>query len=221
MKKLALSLFAALAAGNAVAASQQLSIDGTLCRMNRSIDRLIVLTDNGPRVRVALGGSVPIQFNARVYDRADLRPGDRVRIVAQRSDSGLRAKKVDVTMRVGDALVDSIFRSHRTVVGRFGVREAKTEFFSLRLPEMRYVRVNAKAAYGPNGRVWVSSLKPGDLLEVRGTWPSKDVLQASSIEVVTDREPSFCRSAARRGELDGDTQAREEDERKFLEKIDN
>lgn len=201
-----------------VMAARPLSIDGTVCLMNRSIDRMIILTDSGPRVRVALGRAVPIRFNTRTYDRNDLRPGDRVRVVADRSAAGLLAKQVDVTMRVGDALVDSIFRTHRTVVGRFAVREAKTEFFSLRLPEMHYVRVDAKAAYGPNGRVWVSSLKPGDLLEIRGTWPSKDLLQASSIDVVTDREPSFCRTAARRGEESGDTEAREADERKFLNK---
>jgi hypothetical protein len=209
--------FAAVIAQAALAASS-LSITGTVCRMNRSIDRIIILTDAGPRVRMALGRPVPIRFNAKTYDRNDLRPGDRVRIVADRGTAGLLARQVDVTMRVGDALVDSIFRTHHTIVGRFAVREAKTEFFSLRLPELRYVRVDAKAAYGPNGRVWVSSLKPGDLLEIRGTWPEKDFLHASSIDVVTDREPSFCRTAARRGEISGDTQAREADERKFLNK---
>src|SRR5262249_49517542 len=110
---------------------------------------------------------------------------------------------------------------HRTVVGRFAVREAKTEFFSLRLPETHYIRVDGKSAYGPTGRVWVSSLKPGDLLEVRGDWTTKDLLKANSIDVITEREPSFCRTAARRGELAGDTQAREEDERKFLNKIED
>jgi hypothetical protein len=209
--------FAVVVAQSGAAAST-LTTDGTVCLMNRSIDRMIILTDAGPRIRVALGRSVPIRFNAKTYDRNDLRPGDRVHVVADRGTGGLLAQQVDLTMRVGDALVDSIFRSHHTIVGRFAVREAKTEFFSLRLPELHYVRVDAKGAYGPNGRVWVSSLKPGDLLELRGTWPSKDLLKASSIEVVTDREPSFCRTAARRGELSGDTEAREADERKFLNK---
>jgi hypothetical protein len=203
------------------APASTLTTDGTVCRMNRSIDRMILLTNAGPRIRIALGRSVPIRFNSKTYDRNDLRPGDRVHVVADRGTAGLLARQVDLTMRVGDALVDSIFRSHRTVVGRFAVREAKTEFFSLRLPELHHVRVDAKSAYGPNGRVWVSSLKPGDLLEIRGTWPSKDLLTASSIEVVTDREPSFCRTAARRGELGGDTEAREADERKFLNKSDD
>src|SRR5207237_7330272 len=220
MKIMTLSVSLALLTTSAMAAGRPLNIDGTICMMNRSIDRLIVLTDGGPRVRVALGRPVPIRFKAHDYNRADLRPGDRVHVVADRGTAGLLARQVDVTMRVGDALVDSIFRNHRTIVGRFGVREAKTEFFSLRMPDVRYVRVDAKAAYGPTGRVWVSSLKPGDLLEVRGTWTSKDLLKASSIEVVTDREPSFCRTAARRGELSGDTEAREADEEKFLNKSD-
>jgi hypothetical protein len=220
MKTTSTSFFLALLATQLFAAhSSPLSLDGTVCRMNRSIDRLILLTDNGPRVRIAVGHSIPIQFNAHSYDRVDLRPGDRVHIVASRGDSsGLTARRIDLTMRVDDALVDSIFRSHRTIVGRFSVREAKTEFFSMRLAGEHFVRVDAKSAYGPNGRVWVSSLKPSDLLEVRGTWPSKDLLKASSIEVVTDREPSFCRTAARRGELDGETAAREADEEKFLNK---
>jgi hypothetical protein len=206
--------------GAQAAAASTLTTDGTVCRMNRVIDRMIILTDAGPRIRIALGRAVPIRFKTKTYDRNDLRPGDRVHVVADRGTAGLLARQVDLTMRVGDALVDSIFRTHKTVVGRYAVREAKTEFFSLRLPELRYVRVDGKGAYGPTGRVWVSSLKPGDLLEIRGTWPSKDLVKASSIEVVTDREPTFCRTAARRGEISGDTEAREADERKFLNKSD-
>src|SRR5581483_825135 len=189
-----------------------ISLDGTVCRMNRSIDRLIVRSDNGPRIRVNVDDDVPIQYRAHKYDRDDLRPGDRVHIQAKRVDEGLDARSVEVTMRVDDALVDSIFRSHRTVTGRFASREAKTEFFSLHLPNQRYIRVDAKAAYGPNGRVRVSSLKSGDLLEVRGAWPSKNLLQASSITVLTNQEPSFCTAAARRDEIDAETTAREADE---------
>ena len=66
--------------------------------------------------------------------------------------------------------------------------------------------------------MWVSSLKPGDLLEIRGSWPSKELLRASSINVITDREPSFCRTAARPGEYQADTASREADEQKFLDK---
>ena len=197
-----------------------LTIDGTVCRMNRAIDRLIIRSDDGPRVRVALDDDGSIVHESHDYDRADLRAGDRVHIEAERDDDegGLVAKSVDVTMRVDQALVDSIFRSHRTLTGRFGVREAKTEFFSLHLPHKKFVRVDAKSAYGPKGRVRVSSLKPGDLLEVRGTWTSKEVLKASSIDVITDREPTFCTTAARRGEVGGETSAREADEKRFLDK---
>lgn len=195
-----------------------ISLDGTVCRMNRSIDRLIIRSDNGPRVRVNLDDDVPVKYRSQTYDRADLRPGDRVHIEAERGDEGLDAQSVDLTMRVDDALVDSIFRSHRTVTGRFAVREAKTEFFSLHLPNRRYVRVDAKSAYGPKGRVVVSKLRSGDLLEVRGAWQGKDLLQASSITVLTNQEPSFCSSAARRGEMSSETAAREADEQRFLDK---
>ncbi len=199
-----------------------LSIDGTVCRMNRAVDRLIVRSDDGPRVRIALGHSITVRYRSQTYDRADLRPGDRVHVDAEhREPVGLFARARVLTMRVDDALVDSIFRSHRTLTGRFAVREAKTEFFSLRLPAQRYIRVDAKSAYGPKGRVRVSSLKPGDLLELRGTWSTKDLLRASSINVITDHEPSFCSSAARRGEMSGETAAREADEQRFLSKSDN
>ncbi len=199
-----------------------MTIEGTVCRMNRGVDRMIISTDAGPRVRLSIGRSVPIHYATRSYDRTDLRPGDRVRVSAERGNGAhLLAKSIDLTMRVDDALLDSILRSRRTVVGRFAVREAKTEFFSLRLPGPNYVRVDAKAAYGPNGRVWVSSLKAGDLLEIRGSWPSKDLLRASSLNVITDREPSFCRTAARRGEYGAETTSREADERRFLDHGEN
>lgn len=196
-----------------------ITVDGTVCRMNRAIDRLIIRSDGGNRVRVALGRSTRVSFQKRKYDRSDLRAGDRVHIdAAPGEEGGLIARSVDLTMRVDEALVDSIFR-HRTVTGRFAGREAKTEFFSLHLPSRRYVRVNAKSAYGPNGRARVGSLKSGDLLEVRGTWPSKDLLQASSITVITDREPSFCVTSARRNETSAaETSAREADEQRFLDK---
>ena len=161
MKTMTLSVSLALAATQLTAA-RPLMIDGTVCRMNRAVDRLIIGSDAGSRVRIAVGHSVPIRMNAHNYDRADLRPGDRVHIAADRSSEGLVARGIDVTMRVDDALVDSIFRSHRMLTGRFAVREAKTEFFSMRLPGKKYVRVDAKSAYGPNGRVRVSKLRSGD-----------------------------------------------------------
>ena len=219
MKTMTLTLSLALAATPLIAA-RPLLIDGTVCRMNRAVDRLIIGSDAGARVRIALARSAPVRMNSHNYDRVDLRPGDRVHIAADRGGEGLVARGVDVTMRVDDALVDSIFRSHRTLTGRFAVREAQSEFFSMRLSGQKYVRINAKSAYGPNGRVWVSKLRPGDLLEVRGSWPSKDLLLASSINVITDHEPSFCTTAARRGEMSGETHSREADEQKFLDKSD-
>ena len=36
--------------------------------------------------------------------------------------------------------------------------------------------------------------------------------------IITDHEPSFCTTAARRGEMSGETHAREADEQKFLDK---
>lgn len=217
MKRPTLTLLIVWFAFPALAAT----IDGTVCRMNRSVDRLIISGDRGARLRVAVN-HVPIMFHGKAYDRADLRPGDRVHLIARRSGRGfLLAHSLDVTMRVDDALVDSIFRSHHTVVGRFAVREARTEFFSLHLPQRRFIRVDAGEAYGPSGRVVVSSLKPGDLLEVRGTWASKDLLRASAITVITDREPSFCRNQAQRGEMDAETTSREAEEQAFLDKGDN
>ncbi len=215
MKTIKLVSFVLLLASPALATV----VDGTVCRMNRAVDRMIVATDAGPRVWVVVGASVPIRYAGRSYDRSDLRPGDRVHLFAERgAGASLLARNIDITMRTDDQLLDSILRSHRTVVGRFAVREAKTEFFSLRLPGPNSIRVDARSAYGPNGRVWVSSLKPGDLLEIRGSWPSKGLLRASSINVITDREPSFCRTAARRGEYGAESTSREADEEKFLAK---
>lgn len=198
------------------AAARSMPIEATICRINRSVDRMIVSTDAGPRMRVVIGRSTAIRFESRNYERGDLRPGDRVHLQATRQGPTVTVSSVDVTMRAGDALLDSLLRSRRTVVGRFAVREAKTEFFSLNLPGEGFLRVDAKAAYGPNGRVSVSSLKPGDLLEIKGSWPSKDLLQANSINVITDYEPSFCRTSGRRGEVKLDTLARETGELKFL-----
>ena len=218
MRGAVLLLALPVAALGAQRPATSITVDGTVCRMSRSAGRMIVATDDGPRLRVVLGNGTPITFDAHPYDRGDLRPGDRVHVVAARGEgSHLDARRLDITMRVDQALLDSFLGSRRKIVGRFAVREAKTEFFSLNLPGDSYVRVDGKAAYGSNGRVWVNSLKPGDLLEIRGNWVSKDLLQASSINVITDIEPSFCSSHARRGETSMGTTARENDERMFLD----
>jgi hypothetical protein len=201
--------------------AQPYTNDGTVCRMNRAVDRLIVGTDDGQRVRVVLRRSTSVSFQGNRSERSDLRLGDRVHLIAHEDGSHMDADSIEVRLRTADALLDSLLGSHRTIVGRFAVREAKTEFFSLSLPGGNYVRVDAKSAYGPNGRVRVSSLKPGDLLEIRGSWPKKGLLQASSIRVMTDAEPSFCQSHARRGESSETTKMREADERRFLDAEDS
>jgi hypothetical protein len=105
-------------------------------------------------------------------------------------------------------------------VGRFSVREAQTEFFTLRLPGDEFVRVDAKAAYGPKGRVWVSTLKVGDLLSIDGEWVKEKEIRASSIHVLTDVEPGSCQKRARNGETKDGTAAREAAERRFLDGYD-
>src|SRR5438067_126644 len=113
MKRIFICVSVTLIGVQSVAA---IAVDGTVYRMNRAIDRLIVRADNGHRIRVAVGHSLPILFRSHPYDRADLRAGDRVHIEAARgAQVGLVARKVDLTMRVDEALVDSIFRSHKTV----------------------------------------------------------------------------------------------------------
>jgi hypothetical protein len=201
--------------------AQTYTIDGTVCRMSRSVDRMIIGTDAGQRARIVLRRLTPVSFEGKRSDRGDLRLGDRVRVRAHADGSHMDAESFDVRLRTADALLDSFLGSHRTIVGRFAVREAQTEFFSLHLPGGNYVRVDAKSAYGPNGRVRVSSLKSGDLLEIRGSWPKKGLLQASSIRVMTDAEPSFCQSHARRGESAEVTRIRQAEERKFLDAVDS
>ena len=192
-----------------------MTFDGTLCRMNRAADRMIIGSEAGPRLRVT-SEDAAVTFEGIHYERLDLRPGDRVRISGNRNGSVIRATGIDAHVRPADALFDSLLPT-KTLVGRFGVREAQTEFFMLNLPGQNYIRVDAKSAYGPNGRVRVSSLKAGDLLEVRGDWPSKDLLKASSITVITDKENATCRAHARLRESKADTAEREADEEKFLQ----
>lgn len=200
------------------ALAQPMKLSGTICRMSRAADRMIIATDKGPRVRVT-ADDANVTFEGIRYELLDLRPGDRVRIAGNRDGSQIRATSIDAHVRTADALTDSLFPS-KTVVGRFAVREAQTEFFMLNLPGKHYVRVDAKSAYGPKGRVYVSSLKPGDLLEIRGDWKEKGLLHASSIDVITDKENTTCRDDARRDESKEDTAARESDEAKFLDGAD-
>lgn len=195
--------------------AQPMKFDGTICRMNRAADRMIIESDSGARLRI-VADDAQVTFEGIGYDIADVRPGDRVRIAGNRNGGQIRATAIDARVRAADALAGSLFPS-RTIVGRFAVREAQTEFFTLHLPGNHFVRVDAKSAYGPDGRVRVSALLPGDLLELRGEWAQKDLLRASSISVITSKENASCRDHARSGEPAGDTAAREAAEDAFLQ----
>lgn len=167
-------------------------VDGRACRMNRSVDRLIVMTDSGARVRVIANGSAFTLDGARV-DAGDLRPGDQISVVGRRADGGVvEAEAVEVRPRLADAIFEALV-PRKTLIGRFAVREAQTEFFSFDMGGMNYVRVDARSAYGPKGRVRVGTLRSGDLLELDGTWDGRDVFRASSINVINDVEPPSCR----------------------------
>lgn len=199
-------------------AAQPMKFDGTICRINRAADRLIIETSTGPRLRITADGAA-VTFEGIRYDRADLRPGDRVRIAGNRNGASIRATAIDARVRIPDVASGSLFPSH-TVVGRFAAREAQSEFFSLHLPGSNYVRVDAKSAYGSAGRVRVASLRPGDLLEIRGNWPEKGLLKASAIEIITGKEDPACRADAMHGESREDTAAREAAEGRFLQDSD-
>ena len=206
-----------LLAGAVVAHGEAVEIEGTLCRTNRSVDRLIVDV-GGQRHRVAVDSSARVTFEGEWYEAEDLRPGDRILVFAERDRAGiLHPLRIDVRVRVGEALLDALLGTRPRLIGRFAVREAKTEFFSLNVPGNDYVRVDAKAAYGPRGRVRVSTLRVGDLLEIDGTWTREGEIRASSIRVLTDDEPGGCRQHARRDETGQDSAARETVEQRFLD----
>lgn len=193
--RIPLALFVLFAAA-AEAAAQPVVIDGRACRINRTVDRMIVLTDSGARLHVVAAWSTPFEFGLEPFERADLRPGDPVSVSGWDMPLGhIEASAVRVRPNVADAIWKALLPSKSTtLVGRFSVREAQTEFFSLRLPGMNFVRVEAKAAYGGNGRrVRVSTLKSGDLLEVHGEWVRSDLFRASHIYDRTDNEPAGCR----------------------------
>jgi hypothetical protein len=81
--------------------------------------------------------------------------------------------------------------------------------------------VDARSAYGPKGRVYVSTLRSGDLLEVAGTWTKKGEIKASSIRILTDDEPDSCKRGAPAGETKEQTAAREAAEQRFLDDSDD
>jgi hypothetical protein len=201
--------------------AQERGFDGTVCRANRGADRLIVVDETG-RHPVVVSRSAQVTFEGRSYESSDLRPGDKVHLFGERRPSGVvEADDIDVRVRLGDALLDAILGTKPRLVGRFAVREAKTEYFSLNVPGDDYVRVDAKSAYGPKGRVWVSSLRSGDLLEISGTWTKDREIRASSIRVLTDDEPDSCRRKATKGETPQETAEREAAEHRFLDGYDD
>jgi hypothetical protein len=182
------------AAASAEPSGDRIRTDGRACRINRSVDRLIVMTDSGDRLRV-VAESTHFTFGRERFEPADLRPGDPVRIVGRlKKGDVVEADTLRVRPDVADAVWEALFPSKsQSLVGRFAVREAQSEFFSLNLPGMNYVRVDAKGAYGGSGRVRASSLKSGDLLEVRGEWVKDDLFRASYIDIQTDNEPASCK----------------------------
>ena len=193
--RLALVLFVAASTGVLARPSDNaVRIDGRACRINRSVDRLIVMTDSGDRLRV-VAESTHFTFGRERFEPADLRPGDPVRVAGRlKKHDVVEADTVRVRPDVADAVWEALFPSRaQSLVGRFAVREAQSEFFSLNLPGMNYIRVDAKGAYGGSGRVRVSSLKSGDLLEVRGEWVKDDLFRASNINIQTDNEPASCK----------------------------
>ena len=184
-----------LVVASAGASAQQVAIDGQACRINRAVDRMIVMTGSGERVFVKAESEAEWVFGRERFERSDLRPGDPVRVFGwDMPDGTFMAGTVRVRPDLAEAIWDALLPSKsKALVGRFSVREAQTEYFSLRLPGMNFVRVEAKAAYGGRGRVRVSSLKSGDLLEVHGEWVKSDLFHASHIYVLTDQEPASCK----------------------------
>jgi hypothetical protein len=218
--KTPLAVCALLATGGTCFAAA-VEVAGTACRVSRRGDRMIVRSD-GARVGVIVPDTARVTREGAAYEAADLRPGDSLTVIGDRDGSGpVTALRVETSVPVAGAIADALLGTRPRLIGRFAVREAKTEFFSLNVPGDDYVRVDAKGAYGPKGRVWVSSLRSGDLLEVGGTWTKKNEIKASSIRVLTDDEPDSCRRDARRGETKEQTAAREAAEQRFLDGYDD
>ena len=193
-------------------------VKGTVCRLNRRSDRLIIGTEEGKRVNVAMSDATSVTWEKAPYLPEDIRLGDRVRIRGAMTESRIDASEVDVQFKVAETIVDALLGIKPPLVGRFSVREAKTEFFSLRLPDGNYIRVDAKGAYGPKGRVWVSTLRSGDLLELSGEFKTDRLYRAGGIRVLTDEESSKCPRIE--GETKEQKTARMETDQKFLDGID-
>lgn len=211
--KHALAVFALLAAGAGTCFADAVEVSGKVCRAGRRGDRLVV-SASGARTRVVVPEAARVSFEGRPYEAGDVRPGDALTVFGDRDDSGrVTALRVEVSVPVVDAIADALLGTRRRLVGRFAVREAQTEFFSLNVPGGDYVRVNAKSAYGPKGRVRVSTLRSGDLLEVDGKWTKKGEIEASSIRILTDDDAC----GPPRGESKEDAAVREMAERRFLD----
>ena len=193
-------------------------VKGTICRMNRYADRLIVLSDDGKRTNIVLGETTDVTFERTAHRRDDLRLGDRVHVMGVPHETRIEAESVDVQLKFTEALVDALLGLKPPLVGRFGTREAKTEFFSLELPDGKYIRVDARSAYGPKGRVYVSRLQSNDLLELGGEFTSDDLYRASSIRILTNEESSSCKPIA--GETKEQRTERQKAEQEFLDGID-
>jgi hypothetical protein len=198
--------------------SAAVEVEGTLCRASRRGDRLIVRA-GGKRVLVVVPARARVSHEGRESEAWDLRPGEDVTVIGERDGSGpVTALRVEAAASTTDAIAGALLGSKPKLVGRFSVQEAKTEFFSLNVPGSDYVRVDARSAYGPKGRVYVSTLRSGDLLEVSGTMSKNNrEIKASSIRVLTDEELDSCRREARQGESPEKTAARETAEQRFLD----
>jgi hypothetical protein len=215
--KHALAAFALLAAGAGTCFADAVEVAGKVCRAGRRGDRLLV-SASGARARVVVPDTARVSFEGRPYEAADVRPGDAVTVFGDRDDTGrVTALRVEVSVPVATAIADALLGTRHRLVGRFAVREAKTEFFSLNVPGGEYVRVNAKSAYGPKGRVRVSTLRSGDLLEVDGKWTKKGEIEASSIRILTDDDACD----APPGETREEAAVRELAERRFLDGYDD
>lgn len=196
--------------------SAPIDLTGTVCRLNRGTDRLIVQTEGGERLRVLIGSPTRVTFEKTDYRSEDLRPGDRVRVVGVMESDQVEADAIDVQLKVAEAILDALLGTKPPLIGRFAIREAKTEFFSFQLPGGDYIRVDAKSAYGPKGRVWVSTLRSGDLLELSGKFSSEELFVASGIRILTNEESSRCPDLSKT-ETKEQTTARRTAEQKFLE----
>jgi hypothetical protein len=197
--------------------STAVDLNGTVCRLNRRADRFIVQSE-GKRLSVALGDTTPVTWESAPYRGEDIRLGDRVRISGLSGGGRIEADKVDVQLKVAETIVDALLGVKPPLVGRFGSREAKTEYFSFRLPDGDYIRVDAKGAYGPKGRVWVSTLNSGDLLELSGSYQKEGLYRAGGIRVLTNEESSKC--ARVENETKEEKEARLSEEQRFLDGYD-